>query len=185
MLAVFFFVAACNAVPKHESNRQTLNAEGWKAFSAKVYVKIASETTTPFTKFKKFFIVDEVVTWDAAKSSCESIGAKLAEPKTEEQAKFLGGLMGNGYYWIGGTCSGCSKVDEDKWRWVSGGKISLANPMWGVWGGKQSPWDHEDGPHDAFFLGIARESKTGNKLVFTNFSRDANAISTRYICESV
>merc|ERR1712168_1433992 len=143
------------------------------------------------TKFKKFFVVDEVLSWDAAKLSCESIGAKLAEPKTEEQAKFLGGVMQNGYYWIGGTCSGCSRVDEDKWRWVSGGKISHANPMWGLWKGKQSPWDDEDRPNDAFFLVLARDSDTGYKLIFTNLSSETSisrethtdTYIARYICE--
>jgi len=194
-LMVIFLVAGCYAAPKHKSNRQALDAEGWKKYFAKVNVFVqtdtttsqsldgpqkSTKTTTSKTTVRKYILVEEEVHWKKAKSSCESIGAKLAEPKTEKQAKFLGGLFETGQYWIGGTCSGCSRVEEDKWDWVSGGKISLSNPMWGSYDNDKLP--HDSGtPDDAFSLALARDSHSGNVLTFVNYGSDN--VNFNFICE--
>jgi len=199
MFVVLLFVAACYAAPKHESNRQALDDEGWKAYlgEMKVFVETVptttsqsvdgpdqstTTTTTTFkTTVKKFLIVKETLNWDSAKSSCESIGGKLAEPKTEKQARFLGTYMDDGIYWIGGTCSNCIKSYDDKWEWVSGGHISLSHPMWNSYSEQQMPYD--EGSHDSrfgFFLALARNSLSGNELTFVNY----NGLWIHgYICE--
>lgn len=198
-LVVLLSVAGCYATPRHQSNRQALSDAGWKPYLAKVNVYVRTvpktisksvdgehdsktTTTTTFTTIvKKFLIVDEEVHWGAAKSSCESIGAKLAEPKTEKQAKFLGEHMGDEVYWIGGSCVSCSTAGEDKWAWVSGGKVSLDNKMWGLYEQKQTPWDTEGTTHDAFSMSLARDSDSENKLTFSNFKGSGH--NYKYICE--
>jgi len=174
--------------------------QGWKAYlgEVKVFVETVPTTTshsvdgpnesttittTTFnTTVKKFIIVKEDANWGPAKSSCESIGAKLAEPKTEKQARFLGRHMDDGVYWIGGTCSDCIKSHDDKWEWVSGGHISLSHPMWKSYGKKQLPSDGGSN-HDAFSLALARNSLSGNELTFVNYNEDTTGNIHGYICE--
>jgi len=195
MFEVLFFVAACYANPKHNYKRQALDTAGWKSCLKDVNVFVdavpktksksvdgpndstTTTTTTITTTVKRFIIFNTVQHWKAAKSSCESIGARLAEPKTLKQANFLGSLIPNDEYWIGGTCSGCKAVGEDKWKWVSGGKISLSNEMWGLYYKKQLPHDTDN---DALLLALARNAASGNKLTFVNY-RETN--SFKYICE--
>jgi len=89
--------------------------------------------------------------------------------------------MGNEDYWIGGSCVSCSTADEDKWQWVTGGKVSLENKMWGFYEEKKTPWDTEGTTHDAFSMALSRNSYSGNKLTFVNFYGSAH--NNKYICE--
>jgi len=173
---------------------------GWKAYlgEVKVFVETVptttsqsvdgpnestTTTTTTFkTTVKKFIIVNETVHWGPAKSSCESIGAKLAEPKTEKLARFLGRHMDDGIFWIGGTCSDCVKSQDDKWEWVSGGQISLSHPMWKSYNGEKLPHD-QGSDHDAFSMALARNSQSGNDLTFVNYNENHKGNVYGYICE--
>jgi len=182
-----------------DSSSEEESEEDWKAYLGEVRVFVetvptttsqsvdgphesTTTTTTTFkTTVKKFIIVNETAHWGPAKSSCESIGAKLAEPKTEKLARFLGRHMDDGIFWIGGTCSDCSRSDDDKWEWVSGGHISLSHPMWKSYSEQQLP--HDSGSHDAFSLALARNSLSGNELTFVNYHENHRGNGYGYICE--
>jgi len=192
MLVVIFLAGACYAAPKHEYNRQAdLDPADWTEFLAENLAK--NVHVFVHTTVKKFVIVDQEVTWETAKSACESLGGKLAEPKTKKQLKFLGNFFENGQYWIGGTCSGCVSVSDDKWEWVSGEHVDIADPIWGIYYGMQSPWgldwyesqDYDyDYDHDvAFSMALAKDENSGpigNDVIVTNF-RGSSAY--KYICE--
>jgi len=164
--------------------------QGWKAYLGEVKVFVG---TTIKTTVKKFIIVNESLHWGPAKSSCESIGAKLAEPKTEEQARFLGRHMDDGIYWIGGRCSHCIHAYDDKWEWVSGGHISLLHPMWKSYDDQQLPFDYDYdydydydafSDHDAFSLALARNGRSENKLTYVNYNKNHDDKDIDgYICE--
>jgi len=183
MLVVIFLVGACYAAPKHEYNRQALDAADWQEYLENVHVFV-------HPTIKKFIIVDEEVTWETAKSSCESIGGKLAEPKTKKQIKFLGNFFEYGQYWIGGTCSGCVSVSDDKWEWVSGEHVDIADPIWGIYYGVQSPFraDYEGDSfvHDAFSMALAKDENSHSlfqkkkDVIVTNFNGSS---AYKYICE--
>jgi len=191
MLVVIFLVGACYAAPKHEYNRQAdlgwFDAADWTEFLAENLAK--NVHVFVHATVKKFVIVDQEVTWETAKSACESLGGKLAEPKTKKQIKFLGNFFEYGQYWIGGTCSGCVSVSDDKWEWVSGEHVDIADPIWGLYHFIQSPWGlayegdvvfHND---DAFSMALAKDENSGpmgNDVTLTNF-RGSSAY--KYICE--
>jgi len=188
MLVVIFLVGACYAAPKHEYNRQAdLDAADRQEYLAENLAK--NVHVFVHTTVKKFIIVDEEVTWETAKSACESKGGKLAEPKTKKQIKFLGSLMENGQYWVGGTCSGCvsgGAVSDDNWEWVSGEHVDIADPIWGIYYGIQSPqgdYEGDDVVHDDFSMALAKDenSSPANTAVLTNFAGSGH--NFKYICE--
>jgi len=187
MLVVIFLAGACYAAPKHEDNRQAdLDPADWTEFLAENLAK--NVHVFVHATVKKFIIVDQEVTWETAKSACESLGGKLAEPKTKKQIKFLGNLFENGKYWIGGRCSGCVSPSDDKWEWASGEHVDIADPIWGIRYGMQSPIDFDydgddyQGDH-ALTMALAKDENSGpigNDVIVTNF-RGYSAY--KYICE--
>jgi len=193
MLVVIFLAGACYAAPKHEYNRQAdLDPADWTEFLAENLAK--NVHVFVHTTVKKFVIVNQEVTWETAKSACESLGGKLAEPKTKKQIKFLGNLFENGKYWIGGRCSGCVSVSDDKWEWVSGEHVDIADPIWGIYMGNQSPWEFDyDGDDyqgdNALTMALAKDENSGpigndgygnGNVIVTNL-RGYSAY--KYICE--
>ncbi|KAK7476648.1 hypothetical protein BaRGS_00032123 [Batillaria attramentaria] len=61
-----------------------------------------------------YWLSEEGKTWDEAKTSCEELGATLAEIENSSENDFLKGLGRNRPIWLGGT----DRVVEGQWMWA-------------------------------------------------------------------
>ncbi|XP_043940710.1 hepatic lectin-like isoform X1 [Protopterus annectens] len=67
-------------------------------------------------KNKQYFLTNNTLPWDQAKSWCESKGAKLAVITSQEQQDFIKSITNNNRYWIGLS----DHVKEGDWHWIDG-----------------------------------------------------------------
>jgi len=95
-----------------------------------------------------FTYVAEAATNAAAEATCVERGGHLASLDTDAKLDYVKEHVipqDNSKVWLGAECVGCSVVDEDKWQWKSGSKLSLHHPLWvknykGV-SGRNLPYD--------------------------------------------
>jgi len=95
-----------------------------------------------------FTYVAAAATNAAAEATCVNQGGHLASLDTDAKLDYVKEHVipqDNSKVWLGAECVGCSVVDEDKWQWESGSKLSLHHPLWvknykGV-SGRNLPYD--------------------------------------------
>jgi len=142
-----------------------------------------------FVIVKNFTFIEEPASWNSAMASCRSYGGKLAEPKSEEELRFLSKKMNvNKKYWLAAKCSGCRRVTDDglngagRWQWLSGTGISANDENWLVVDGKQAPYEAPNIPaqHSDISFFIALEI-FGVRYGFNNYQPNQENIN--YICE--
>ena len=72
----------------------------------------------------KYSVIDESLTWQQAKAKCEEMGGHLVTINSEEEQKYIEGLIENKtrkQYWIGMSRS------QDGLQWVTGEAVSYEN----------------------------------------------------------
>merc|ERR1712002_440035 len=114
---------------------------------------------------------------DGAVAKCAEYGGHLAVLDTHAKLNFVKEhIPVDTWVYIGAECVGCEKVEEDKWEWNNGEKLSLDHPLWGYYHGGQAPYD--DSGDDALYLYY--KCKTAEERMFVNF---AGSHHEKYLCE--
>lgn len=122
-------------------------------------------------------VFEEGITWTEAEEYCENLGGHLVVISSEEEQKFVSGLLSSRleYYWIGGQYY--RNIDE--WLWVTGEDFQYTN-----WAPGQ--------PDDGFsggegYLGItARNTSYAGQYKWNDYSNTGSASSLSdcgFICE--
>lgn len=122
-------------------------------------------------------VFEEGMTWTEAEEYCENLGGHLVVISSEEEQKFVSGLLSSRleYYWIGGQYY--RNIDE--WLWVTGEDFQYTN-----WAPGQ--------PDDGFsggegYLGItARNTSYAGQYKWNDYSNTGSASSLSdcgFICE--
>ncbi len=68
-------------------------------------------------------------------------------------------------------------VSEDRWKWISGEKIALESCYWGLFGGKQMPWNDEAYATVSKFLTLYQKD---DKTTFANWDKGTR----KFICQN-
>ena len=91
-----------------------------------------------------FMMTEEKVTQSEAASKCAEWGGSLAVLDTLEKRAFVkANIPVDTWVLIGAKCVDCEVVEDDKWQWANGKKLSIDDPMWGDYGTEgQAPWDN-------------------------------------------
>jgi hypothetical protein len=63
-----------------------------------------------------YALIQENLTWHAAKHRCEAMGGHLVCVETPEEDEFVGRFCNGNIVWMGGT----DELVEGEWRWVTG-----------------------------------------------------------------
>lgn len=121
-------------------------------------------------------VFDESLTWQEAKSKCETLGGHLATITSEGEQSFITQIISTGskeFYWLGGS----DEVSEGQWDWVTG-----------------EPWSYEhwasgnpDNYNSENYLGILRVDRkwannSGKSCDWNDFSnKDARLMG--FVCE--
>ena len=76
----------------------------------------ADHTPSPLRGVQHYVFVGTALTFGAAKENCETLGSRLAEPKSEAEAISIATAAAGQKYWVGG------RWKNDRWVWVGSGK---------------------------------------------------------------
>jgi len=99
----------------------------------------------------QYMIVKGDMSRDTAEEDCKLLRGTLATPSTYDEFDWLDRHMEEqGWYHLGAQCKNCTSVEDDKWEWSTGEKLSLQFGKWGYDWNRKFPFD--DGSEDAIYL---------------------------------
>ena len=82
----------------------------------------------------RYTYVSKAATYGKAEAACVGLGGHLASLDTNAELDYAKNHLmpkdGKTKVWLGAECVQCSEVDDNKWQWKSGRKLSLDHRLW-------------------------------------------------------
>jgi len=131
----------------------------------------------------RYTYVSTAATRGEADKGCVRLGGHLASLDTNAELEYAENHLmpkdGKTKVWLGADCVHCSEVDEDKWQWKSGSKLSLNHSFW------PRNYDGQRLPHDSLYKDAKhltmRCPAAGDCLFINHAALSINSFP--YICE--